>query len=143
MHLCLIACLLHAAFQLLGHPGVETLARKGCSEVDPPVKGGADAGDELAGERLLRFFPALLAECKIILDGIVERLAQLGDAGALERDDIPSIDDFAVKHPGRDSGFSIRNFGAAFRKLRLDVCQAGCGTSVADRAASAAVSYNC
>jgi hypothetical protein len=97
MHLRLFAYLLHAAFQLLCHPRVEAPARKGGSEIDPPLRVGADARDELAGEKLFRFLPALLAQSKVILDGIAECLAQFGDAGDLERYEIPNVDDFAVK----------------------------------------------
>src|SRR5262249_10805316 len=67
------------------------------SDVDPPVQVRTDAGDELAGERFLRLLAALLTESKVLLDGIAECLLQLGDACALEGDDIPSVDDFTVE----------------------------------------------
>jgi hypothetical protein len=64
------------------------------------VKVGADAGDELTGERLLRLFAALRTEGEIVLDGIAERPFQFADGRALEADDIPGVDDFAVEKPG-------------------------------------------
>src|SRR5437899_212536 len=60
----------------------------------------AHAGDELAGERFLRVLPSLRAESQIVLDGIPECLFQLRYRGALEGNDIPSVDDFAVEDSG-------------------------------------------
>jgi len=52
---------------------------------------------EAPGEGPVRLLTPLFAELKVVVDGIAEGAAELGDAAALEGDDVPQVEHFTVE----------------------------------------------
>src|SRR5260370_30774527 len=64
------------------------------------MKVGNDADNKLARERLIRLLAALGAKRQVVINGILKGLAQLRHGPSLKSDNVPGIDDFAVKNLG-------------------------------------------
>src|SRR5713101_7746607 len=90
----------HSMFQLLAYPGIETLARDGSRGRNVSMKVGTNPGNKLDRERLVRLLAALGTKRQVVINGILKGLAQLGHGRSLKCDNVPGIDDFAVKNLG-------------------------------------------
>src|SRR5439155_15374946 len=80
--------------------GIETLPRDGSRRRNVSMKVGTDPGNKLPREGLIRVLAALGTKCQVVIDGILKGLAQPSHGRSLKCDDVPGIDDFAVRNLG-------------------------------------------
>src|SRR5947209_3381185 len=73
-----------------------------------------NARHELTREGLVRLFPALRAECEIIVDRSLEGCFQFGDALSLEGDHVARVEDFAMENPRFVVEFDFANITLVF-----------------------------
>src|SRR5947209_674558 len=74
----------------------------------------ADTRDKLTGVRLLRLLASLGAKHQVFLYGIAKRGLQFGNGLTLERNHIPSVDDFTVENADRVVVFDAPNVALVF-----------------------------
>ena len=88
-----------SSLKLFNDPGIEAFAGNACRQIDLAMKLRRNARHELTREGLVRLFPALLAECEIIVNRSLEGGFQFGDALSLKGNHVPRVEDFAVENP--------------------------------------------